>query len=145
MALYRFLYAILDERLIDIYNRGDMYRDFTYVDDLVRAIRLLINAVPVRSKNGTVPKCGSLSPVAPYRTVNIGNSDKVRLLVFVEAIDDCLGMTAKRNYMAMQMGDAPTTWANPEFLQSLTGYRPRNGFRNGFAKFLAWYRDYAGK
>ena len=145
MALYKFLDTILDDRPIDIYNRGDMYRDFTYVDDLVRPIRLPIDAVLGRPENGTVPEGDSLSPVAPYRAVNIGNSDKVRLLDFVDAIEDCLGMTAKRNYMDMQMGDVPATWANAELLQTLTGYRPRTGFRNGTAKFVAWYRDYAGK
>jgi len=144
MALYKFLDAILDDRLIDIYNRGDMYRDFTYVDDLVRPIRLLVDAVSVRPENGTVPEGDSLSPVAPYRAVNIGNSDKVRLLDFVGAIEDCLGMTVNRNYMDIQMGDVPATWANAELLQTLTGYRPRTDFRNGIAKFVAWYRDYAG-
>ena len=79
MALYKFVDAILDGRPIDIYNNGDMYRDFTYVDDLVRGIRLLIDAVPLRPKDGITPEGDSLSPVAPYRIVNVGNSDKVKL------------------------------------------------------------------
>jgi len=145
LALYKFVDAILDDRPIDIYNHGDMYRDFTYVDDLVRAIRLLIDAVPVRPEDGVVPEGDSLSPVAPYRVVNIGNSDKVRLLDFVDAIEDCLGQKAKRNYMDMQMGDVPATWANAELLQTLTGYRLQTDFRDGIAKFVEWYRDYAGK
>jgi UDP-glucuronate 4-epimerase len=145
LALYKFVDAILDDRPIDIYNHGDMYRDFTYVDDLVRAIRLLIDAVPVRPEDGVVPDGDSLSPVAPYRVVNIGNSDKVRLLDFVDAIEECLGMKAKRNYMDMQMGDVPATWANAELLQTLTGYRPQTDFRDGIARFVEWYRDYAGK
>ncbi|MCP3878589.1 MAG: NAD-dependent epimerase/dehydratase family protein [Sulfitobacter sp.] len=145
LALYKFVDAILDDRPIDIYNHGDMYRDFTYVDDLVRAIRLLIDAVPVRPDDGVVPEGDSLSPVAPYRVVNIGNSDKVRLLDFIDAIEDCLGQNAKRNYMDMQMGDVPATWANAELLQTLTGYRPQTDFRDGIAKFVTWYRDYAGK
>lgn len=86
LALYKFVDAILDGRPIDIYNPGDMYRDFTYVDDLVRAIGLLIDAVPERPADGVVPEGDSLSPVAPWRVVNIGNSDKVRLLDFVEAM-----------------------------------------------------------
>jgi len=145
LALYKFVDAILDGRPIDIYNHGDMYRDFTYVDDLVRAIRLLIDAVPVRPEDGIVPEGDSLSPAAPYRVVNIGNSDKVRLLDFVDAIEDCLGIKAERNYMDMQMGDVPATWANAELLQKLTGYQPQTDFRDGIAKFVAWYRDYAGK
>jgi UDP-glucuronate 4-epimerase len=136
---------MLEGRPIDIYNHGDMFRDFTYVDDLVRAIRLLIDAVPVRPEDGIVPEGDSLSPVAPYRVVNIGNSDKVRLLDFIDAIEDCLGIKAIRNYMPMQMGDVPATWADASLLQQLTGYQPQTDFREGIAKFVAWYRDYAGK
>ena len=118
LALYKFVDAMLDGRPIDIYNNGDMYRDFTYVDDLVRAIRLLIEVAPVRPENGFVPEGDSLSPVAPYRVVNIGNSDKVRLLDFVDAIENCLGQKAERNYMGMQTGDVPATWANADLLKT---------------------------
>ncbi|MBW6507613.1 MAG: GDP-mannose 4,6-dehydratase [Rhodobacteraceae bacterium] len=145
LALYKFVDAILDGRPIDIYNNGDMYRDFTYVDDLVRAIMLLIDAVPVRPADGVVPEGDSLSPVAPFRVVNIGNSDKVRLLDFVDAIEDCLGRKAVRNYMGMQMGDVPATWANAELLKALTGYRPQTDFRVGIVQFVTWFRDYYGK
>ncbi|WP_295513166.1 NAD-dependent epimerase/dehydratase family protein [uncultured Sulfitobacter sp.] len=145
LALYKFVDAMLDGRPIDIYNNGDMYRDFTYVDDLVRAIRLLIEVAPVRPENGFVPEGDSLSPVAPYRVVNIGNSDKVRLLDFVDAIENCLGQKAERNYMGMQTGDVPATWANADLLKTLTGYQPQTDFRDGIAKFVEWYRDYAGK
>jgi UDP-glucuronate 4-epimerase len=145
LALYKFVDAILDDRPIDIYNNGDMYRDFTYVDDLVRAIRLLIDVAPVRPVDGIVPEGDSLSPAAPYRVVNIGNSDKVRLLDFVDAIEDCLGQKARRNYMGMQAGDVPATWANADLLKTLTGYRPQTDFRDGIAEFVAWYRDYSGK
>ena len=119
-----------------------MYRDFTYVDDLVRGIRLLIDAVPERPEDGVVPAGDSLSPVAPYRVVNIGNSDKVKLLDFIEAIEDVLGKTAIRNYMPMQLGDVPATWADAALLQSLTGYRPQTDFRDGIARFVDWYREY---
>ena len=146
LALYKFVDAILDDRPIDIYNHGDMYRDFTYVDDLVRAIRLLIDAVPVRPASpGEIAPGDSLSPVAPYRIVNIGNSDKVKLLDFIDEIETCLGQKAKRNYMPMQMGDVPATWANAELLQTLTGYRPQTDFRDGIARFVKWYREYSGK
>lgn len=145
LALFKFVDAILDARPIDIYNNGDMYRDFTYVDDLVRAIRLLFDAVPVRPVDGLVPEGDSLSPVAPYRIVNIGNSDKVRLTDFVDAIENCLGQKAERNYMGMQKGDVPATWANADLLKSLTGYRPQTDFRAGIARFVEWYREYSGK
>ena len=142
LALYKFVSAIIEDRPIDIYNHGDMYRDFTYVEDLVWGIRLLIDAVPERPMDGIVPEGDSLSPVAPYRVVNIGNSDKVKLLDFVEAIEDVLGKKAMRNYMPMQMGDVPATWADASLLQNLTGYRPQTDFRNGIARFVEWYREY---
>lgn len=142
LALYKFVAAMLEDRPIDIYNNGDMYRDFTYVDDLARAIRLLIDATPQRPEDGVVPEGDSLSPVAPYRVVNIGNSDKVRLLDFIDAIEDVLGKKAIRNYMPMQMGDVPATWADASLLQGLTGYRPQTDFRDGIARFVDWYREY---
>lgn len=146
LALFKFVDAILDGRPIDIYNHGDMYRDFTYVADLVRAIRLLIEVPPVRpASQDAIEEGDSLSPVAPYRVVNIGNSDKVRLLDFVDAIEDELGIKAVRNYMPMQPGDVPATWADASLLQRLTGYRPQTDFKDGIAQFVAWFRDYYQK
>jgi UDP-glucuronate 4-epimerase len=146
LALFKFVDAILNDRPIDVYNHGDMYRDFTYVDDLVRGIRLLIDAIPSRPMSASEITPGdSLSPVAPFRIVNIGNSDKVRLLDFIDAIEAELGCKAIRNYMPMQMGDVPATWADASLLQQLTGYRPQTDFRVGIAKFVAWFRDYYGK
>ena len=145
MALYKFVDAILEDRPIDIYNHGEMYRDFTYVEDLVRGIRGLIDAAPVRPADKVVLDGDSLSPVAPFRIVNIGNSDKVRLLDFVEAIEDRLGKKAIRNFMDMQKGDVPATWANADLLQRLTGYKPQTDFRDGVGRFIDWFRDYYGK
>lgn len=142
LAYFKFTEAILNDRPIDIYNHGEMYRDFTYVTDLVRAIRLLIDVVPERPADGAVPEGDSLSPVAPWRVVNIGNSQKVRLLDFIEAIEDCLGKKAIRNYMDMQPGDVPATWADASLLHRLTGYRPQTDLRDGIARFVEWYRDY---
>jgi UDP-glucuronate 4-epimerase len=146
LALYKFVDAMLDDRPIDIYNNGDMYRDFTYVDDLVRGIRGLIDAVPVcpESKED-IPEWDSLSPVAPFRVVNIGNSDKIRLLDFIDAIEDKLKKKAIRNYMPMQTGDVPATWANADLLQNLTGYKPQTDFRDGISMFVDWFRDYYNK
>ena len=141
MALYKFVEAILHDRPIDIYNHGEMYRDFTYVTDLVRAIRLLIDAVPVK---GQPVEGDSLSPAAPWRVVNIGNSDKVKLLDFVDAIEAALGRKAKRNYMEMQMGDVPATWANADLLRHLTGYAPQTAVKDGIVEFVSWYRNYYG-
>ncbi len=146
MAYFKFVDAILNGRPIDIYNHGDMHRDFTYVTDLVRGIRLLMDAVPERpAEPGDIAEGDSLSPVAPYRIVNIGNSQTVRLLDFVDAIEEAVGVPAQRNMMEMQKGDVPATWADATLLQSLTGYRPQTDVRDGIGKFVAWYRDYYSK
>lgn len=145
MALFKFVDAILEGRPIDIYNNGDMYRDFTYVDDLVRAISLLINVAPARPEKQIVPYGDSLSPVAPYRVVNIGNSNKVKILDFIDEIELCLGQKAIRNYMPMQMGDVPATWANADLLRMLTDYHPETSIRDGIGQFVAWFRKYYKK
>lgn len=143
MALFKFTRAMLAGEPIDVYNHGEMWRDFTYVDDLVRGIGLLIDAVPPVPGSQSAPIAGdSLSPVAPYRIVNIGNSEKVRLLDFIKAIEDCTGCKAECNYMDMQPGDVPATWANANLLKELTGYRPQTPVREGVARFVAWYREF---
>ncbi|WP_374407156.1 NAD-dependent epimerase/dehydratase family protein [Pelagerythrobacter sp.] len=145
MALFKFTKGILEGTPIDIYNDGDMYRDFTYVTDLVRGIRLLIDAAPVRPESrDEIAAYDSLSPVAPFRVVNIGNSDKIRLMDFVEAIEAECGREAIKNFLPMQTGDVPATWADATLLQELTGYRPQTEFRDGVRRFVAWYRDYYG-
>lgn len=146
MAYFKFVTAILEGRPIDIYNHGEMYRDFTYVGDLVRAIRLLIDVAPERpARPDMIAEGDSLSPVAPYRVVNIGNSQKVRLTDFIAAIEAALGQPARRNMMPMQPGDVPATWADAGLLERLTGYRPQTDPREGLARFVAWYRDYYGR
>ena len=143
MAPYKFTKGILEGTPIDIYNNGDMWRDFTYVEDLVRGIRLLIDAVPPApdAREAEIPG-DSLSPAAPYRVVNIGNSDKVKLLDFIEAIEDATGLQAIRNYMPMQTGDVVATWADANLLKNLTNYQPQTNVRQGMTNFVQWYRDY---
>jgi UDP-glucuronate 4-epimerase len=142
MAYFKFTNAVLKAEPIDVYNYGDMKRDFTYVEDLVEGIRLLLDAIPVRPADGKVPEGDSLSPVAPHRVVNIGNNDAVQLTDFIEAIEAALGVKAKRNLMPMQAGDVPATWANAELLKSLTGYQPKTDVRDGVARFVKWYREF---
>ena len=145
MALFKFTKGILDGTPIDIYNNGEMYRDFTFVTDLVRGIRLLIDAAPVRPESKDDIAAGdSLSPVAPFRVVNIGNSDKVKLTDFIDEIERQCGKPAIRNYMPMQKGDVPATWANADLLRSLTGYQPQTDYREGIRQFVEWYRAYYG-
>ena len=143
MAPFKFTKAILAGDPIDVYGHGNMFRDFTYVTDLVRAIRLLIDAVPERPESPeAVAEGDSLSPVAPWRVVNIGNGEKVALGDFIAAIEAATGREAKRNLMEMQKGDVRATWADNSLLRRLTGYRPETDIRAGMAAFVAWYRDY---
>jgi UDP-glucuronate 4-epimerase len=140
MALFKFTKAILNGDPIDVYNNGDMYRDFTYVEDLAKAIMLLIDAVPNDGlSESSTQSIDSLSPVAPFRIVNIGNSEKVKLLDFIEAIEVELGMIAKKNMMPMQTGDVPATWANANLLDKLTGFRPQTSYKQGVKNFIKWY------
>jgi UDP-glucuronate 4-epimerase len=143
MALFKFTKAILEGRPIDVYNHGNMSRDFTYVADLVDGIVRLIDAVPVQPPTpDAVPEGDSLSPVAPFRIVNIGNSDSVRLTTFIEAIEAATGRVAEKNFMEMQPGDVPATWADASLLKTLTGYAPQTPVRDGVNRFVEWYRDY---
>jgi UDP-glucuronate 4-epimerase len=143
MALFKFVKAALEGEAIEVYNHGKMARDFTYVTDLVRGIRLLIDAPPVQpaSPEDILPG-DSLSPVAPWRIVNIGNSTRIPLMDFVTEIEQALGVTVKKTYLDMQKGDVPETWADCSLLMRLTGYRPETGLREGVAAFVKWYRDY---
>lgn len=143
MAPFKFTRAILAGEAIDVYGQGQMFRDFTYVTDLVRAIRLLIDAVPERPADpGVITAGDSLSPVAPWRVVNVGNGEKVALGAFIAAIEAATGCTAKKNLMEMQKGDVRATWADNALLSRLTGYRPQTGIREGMQAFVGWYRDY---
>ena len=146
MALFKFVESILEGREIIIFNYGEMYRDFTYVSDLVYGIKLLCDAVPPSRKiENRIVDGDSLSPVAPWRVVNIGNSTKVRLLDFVDAIESQLGIEVRRNYMDMQPGDVPATWADASLLERLTGYRPNTDIQTGVANFIKWFRAYYNK
>lgn len=140
MALFKFTKAILRGDFIDVYNHGDMKRDFTYIDDLVEAIRLLIDARPDSDDSGL--RRDSKSPVAPWRIVNIGNSEAVQLTDFITAIEAATGRAANRNLMPMQPGDVPATWADAGLLRSLTGYAPTTSIGEGVQKFVDWYREY---
>jgi UDP-glucuronate 4-epimerase len=140
MALFKFVSGILNNKPIDIYSNGKMYRDFTYIDDLINGIRMLIDTIPSASRK--IHITDSLSPVAPYRIVNIGNSKKIKLINFIEAIEDNLGIKAIRNFLPMQKGDVPATWADISLLSSLTNYSSQTNFKDGIDQFIKWYRKY---
>ena len=139
MALFKFTKAMLAGLPIDVYNHGRMSRDFTYIDDLVTGITGLIDAVPGADP---VSEQDSLSPVAPFRVVNIGASKPTPLMDYIAALEDALGCEAQKNMMEMQAGDVPATWADTTLLSTLTGYQPQVSVAEGVARFAAWYRDY---
>lgn len=136
MAPILFANGIMDGTPISVYNSGQMWRDFTYVGDLVRAIALLMDRPPVM---GTPVEHDSLSPVAPFRVVNIGQSQKVLLLDFIAALENALGRRALREYLPMQVGDVPMTWADTRLLRALTGFVPQTDMQAGVARFAQWY------
>jgi len=137
MAPLKFLDAIEAGRPIDIYNHGNMLRDFTYIDDLVEGIARLMDCVPQRDSGDE-----SVSPQAPYRIVNIGRGAPVPLLDFIDALEAAVGKKAARNYLDMQKGDVPRTFASADLLERLTGYRPQTSVEEGVKALVEWYREY---
>ena len=141
MALFKFTKGIINKKKIDIYNNGKMYRDFTYIDDIVNGISALINKAPNLNQLGKI-RNDSLSHVAPFRILNIGNTKKVYLLDFINELEKKLGRKAIRNYMPMQKGDVKTTISDTTLLKKITGYNPKTNYKTGIRKFLEWYLFY---
>ncbi len=136
MAPMKFARAMLAGEPIDVYNQGNSSRDFTYVDDLVDA---LVSLIPIAPGNTPVAN-DSLSPVAPFRVVNIGNADPVKLMDFIRTLEQALGVTAEKRYLPMQPGDVPDTWADTTLLRTLTGKHPTTSLSDGIERFVEWYR-----
>ena len=145
MALFKFTKSILEGKKIDIYNNGNLYRDFTYIDDIIKGVSSLIKKIPKYKKNPSLNKIDSLSSVAPFRIINIGNSKKIKLLDFIKAFENSLGKKALRNYMPMQKGDVFMTLANTKLLKKITGFMPKTNYKEGVRKFVEWYLDYYKK
>ena len=145
MALFKFTKSILDGKKIDIYNKGNLYRDFTYIDDIVHGVSLLIKKIPKYKKNSSLNRIDSLSLVAPFRIINIGNSKKIKLLDFIKTIENSLGKNALKNYMPMQKGDVFMTLANTKLLKKITGFVPKINYKEGVRNFIEWYLDYYKK
>jgi UDP-glucuronate 4-epimerase len=140
MALFKFVKGIKENTPIDIYNNGEMKRDFTYISDLVKAISLLIDCVP--KKNNRISENDSLSPVAPWRVINIGNCKVENLLDFIREIEINLGSNALKNYLPMQQGDVKETHADNLLLYELTGFKPKIEIKEGIKNFCDWYISY---
>jgi UDP-glucuronate 4-epimerase len=144
MALFKFTKGILAGEAIDVYNNGEMERDFTYIDDLVEAVRRLIDMPPEPPgpARENARAADLLSPVAPFRAINIGGGQPTGLLAYIEAVEQATGLKSKRNYMPLQAGDVVRTNASAEGLQALTGYKPSTPVESGVRAFVEWYRDY---
>ncbi|ALS76414.1 protein CapI [Planococcus rifietoensis] len=144
MALFMFTKNIIEERPINVFNNGEMMRDFTYVDDIVEAISRLIKkpAKPNPKWTGKNPNPGT--SYAPYRIYNIGNNNPVRLMDFIEAIEEKTGKKAIKNFMPLQAGDVPATYANVEDLFTEIDFQPKTNIKHGVGKFVDWYIKYYG-
>ena len=142
MALYLFTKAILAGRTIDVYNHGKMRRDFTYVDDIVDGVVRVIDrpAEPNPGWTSKTPDPGTSR--APYKIYNIGNNQPVELQYFIEVLENALGVKAKKNYLPMQPGDVPATYANVDDLTRDAGFRPSTPIEVGIKEFVRWYREY---
>lgn len=142
MALFKFTKAIVNDDPIDVYNHGNMMRDFTYVDDIVEAISRLVEkpAEPNPEWSGANPDPSS--SYAPYKVYNIGNNSPVRLMEFVEAIENKVGKIAKKNFMELQPGDVPETYANVEDLFNNIDFKPSTNIQDGVNNFVDWYLEY---
>lgn len=143
MALFKFVKAILQDDPIEVYNYGKMFRDFTYIDDLIESIIRLLS-YPPSCGQAACPQ-DTLSPVAPYRVVNIGNSKMVSLEEFISAIEIALDRKAKKTNIPLQKGDVPATWADNELLFGLTSYRPSTQIVDGVKAFVDWYLNHYGE
>ncbi len=142
MALFLFTKAILEDKPIDVYNFGKMKRDFTYVDDIVEGIVKLIPKIPAGNKNWTGLRPDPATSLAPYRLYNIGNNKPIKLLRFIEVLEEKLKKKAIKNFLPLQEGDVEETFADITDLQNETGFTPSTSIEEGIEKFVNWYREY---
>ena len=142
MALFKFTRGILEEKPIPIFNRGQMIRDFTYIDDIVEGVIRVIDqpARPNPEWSGKAPD--PATSYAPYRVYNIGNNQPVELMRYVRVLEDCLGKKAEMDLLPMQDGDVPATYANTESLETAVGFRPATPVNVGIQRFVDWYKEY---
>jgi UDP-glucuronate 4-epimerase len=142
MALFLFTRAVLEGRPIDVFNHGNMQRDFTYVDDIVEGVIRVVDKTAAVNPEYDPIFADPATSNAPYRVFNIGNNNPVPLLDFIGAIEDALGMKAEKRLLPLQDGDVPATYANTDLLNDWVGFVPGTNVREGVGRFIAWYRDY---
>ena len=137
MALFKFVNSILKDVPIDVYNHGNMWRDFTYVEDLVESIYRLVGIIP---NNESMVSNDTLSETAPFRIVNIGNQNSINLNDFIKCLEKIMNKKAIKNYMEIQPGDVPYTLSNSNLLEKLTNFKPSTSIEEGIEKFYNWYK-----
>ena len=143
MALFKFTKNMLSDKPIDVYNQGNMIRDFTYINDLVKAVFLLTLKIPLNQNlRKEIVKNDSISDIAPFRIVNIGNSQSVNLTDFIKELEFVLGKKAQKNFLENQNGDVFQTHSNTDLLETITGFRPKTSLREGITEFVKWYKSY---
>jgi len=142
MAPFLFTDAILNDREIKVFNNGKMKRDFTYIDDIVEGIIRIQDVVPVRNSDN--PNTSPSSGKAPYKVFNIGNNEPIALMTFIEAIEKAAGKEAKKNFMPMQAGDVPATFADIDSLKEEVGFKPDTNIEFGMQQFVDWYKGFYG-
>jgi UDP-glucuronate 4-epimerase len=142
MAYFKFTKAILEGEPIDLYNHGQMRRDFTYIDDVVEGVVRTLDAIPAPNPDWDAKTADPATSSAPYQIFNIGNNQPVELSRFVEVLEQVLGKTATKNLVPIQPGDVPETYADISRLEAAIGFRPTTTIEDGLAKFVEWYRDY---
>ncbi|MDU1874191.1 NAD-dependent epimerase [Citrobacter sp.] len=142
MALFKFTKAMLEGKSIDVYNHGKMKRDFTYIGDIAEAIIRLQDVIPEPNGEWTVKSGSPATSSAPYRVYNIGNSSPVELMDYIQALEDALGMEAKKNMLPFQPGDVLETSANTKALYDVIGFKPETTVKDGVRNFVDWYREF---
>jgi UDP-glucuronate 4-epimerase len=142
MALFLFTKAILEGRPIDVFNHGNMQRDFTYIDDIVEGVIRVLNRNATINAEYDPISADPATSNTPYRVFNIGNNNPVQLLDFIGAIEAALGMKAEKRLLPLQDGDVPATYANTDLLNDWVGFVPGTSVQEGVNRFIAWYREY---
>jgi UDP-glucuronate 4-epimerase len=142
MALFKFTKAILEGKPIDVYNHGKMQRDFTYVEDIVKAVAAVMDKIAEPNQEWDSADPDPATSNAPYRVYNIGNHDPVELNDFIAAIERATGKVAIKNLMPIQPGDVPSTFADVDDLKEAVGFAPATSIDDGVKSFVDWYREY---
>jgi UDP-glucuronate 4-epimerase len=145
MALFKFTKAILEDQPIDVYNRGQMQRDFTYIDDIIEGVVRVIDKIPQPNSNWSGDMPDPCTSPAPYQLYNIGNNNPVELMHYIETLEKALGKTAKKNLLPMQAGDVQATYADVDDLELDVGFKPQTSIEEGIGRFVEWYCDYFKK